>query len=134
LRTDAPVLLTVAGAPAIEAFGEPLDGPVAADPAVAPGIRVRAPEQGVTVSSPVVVSGESTTFEGNVQWEARRGAEVVDAGFTTGGSMGEFAPFEVSIQLPPGDYTIAFWEDNAAGGTEGLARRLSPVYVDVTVE
>jgi hypothetical protein len=134
LRTQLPVLVTVGGAPAGEAFNQPLDGPVMADPAVAPGIRVAAPEQGATVSGPVLVTGESTSFEGTLVWEAWRDGEPVRQGFTTGGSMGTFAPFEFSVDLPAGTYTIAVWEENAAGDAEGLARRLSPVYLDVTVE
>jgi len=38
------------------------------------------------------------------------------------------------MKLPPGDYTIAMWEENLAGDAEGLAMRLSPVYLDITVE
>ena len=134
LRSDAPVLLTVGGEPASEAFGVPLDGPVQADPSVAPGIRVSSPEQGATVNGTVVVTGESTSNEGTVRWAAEQDGEVVKDGFTTGGSMGDFADFEVDIGLAPGDYTIRLWEDNAAGDAEGLAARLSPVYLDITVE
>jgi hypothetical protein len=134
LRSDAPVLLTVAGEPAAEAFGVRLDGPIQADPSVAPGIRVSSPEQGATVSSPVVVTGESTSNEGTVLWAAERDGEVVDQAFGMGGSMGEFAEFELSIDLAPGDYTITLWEENTAGDAEGLAARLSPVYLDLTVE
>jgi hypothetical protein len=134
LRSDAPVLLTVGGEPASEAFGVPLDGPVQADRSVAPGIRVSSPQQGATLSSPVVVAGESTSNEGTVLWAAERDGKVVKEDFTTGGSMGDFAEFEVSIDLPPGDYTIRLWEENAAGDAEGLAARLSPVYLDLTVE
>lgn len=134
LRTELPVRITVNGEPADEAFSQPLDGALAADPSVAPGIRVTSPEQGATVSSPVVVSGESTSFEGNVVWQVWRDGDPVQQGFTTGGSMGAFAPFEFSVDLPRGGYTIAMWEENAAGDAEGLARRLSPVYLDVTVQ
>jgi hypothetical protein len=134
LRSDAPVLLTVAGEPAGEAFGVRLDGPIRADPSVAPGIRVSSPEQGGTVNGTVVVTGESTSNEGTVLWAAEQDGEVVKWGSTTGGSMGDFAEFKVDIGLAPGDYTITLWEENAAGEAEGLAARLSPVYLDVTVE
>jgi hypothetical protein len=133
LRTDLPVLVTVDGEAADQAFGKPLDNPVTPDPSVAPAIRIESPEQQATVGSPVVVTGESTSFEGTLQWAAMRDGEVVDEGFTMGGSMGEFAPFELRVKLEPGSYTIAVWEDNAAGESEGLAPRLNPAYLAVTV-
>jgi hypothetical protein len=134
LRTDLPVLVTVDGAPADRAFDKRLDNPVTADPSVAPAIRIESPEQRAAVGSPVVVKGTSTSFEGNLQWAALQDGEVVDEGFTMGGSMGEYAPFELSVELEPGTYTIAMWEENAAGGSEGLASRLNPAYLDLTVE
>lgn len=134
LRTADPVLITVDGEPADTAFGVPLDGPVAADWSVVSGIRPQTPAQGATVSSPVEVTGESTTFEGNIVWQVERDGGVVDHGVTMGGANGEYAPYSFAVDLAPGDYMLKLWEGNPAGGREGLAPELSVVYVDFTVE
>jgi len=134
LRSWDPVLITVNGEPADEAFGVPLDGPVAADWSVVTGIRPQTPAQGATVTSPVEVSGESTAFEGTINWQVEQDGAVVDEGFTTGGSMGEYAPYAFTIELPPGAYTLKLWEENPSGGQEGLAPQTSLVYLDFTVE
>lgn len=73
--------------------------------AVTDQIRPTGPESGATVSSPVALSGTSTAFEGTVQVavHARRSGEPLGTGFVTGGSMGEFGPFEGSLEFASPD-------------------------------
>jgi hypothetical protein len=137
LRTDDPVLITVDGEPATEVFGTPVDGPVAADPAMrsnADWIRPESPAQRATVTGPVTVTGESAVFEGSFVWEVWSDGEIVEEGFTSGGGIGAPMEFEFTVDLPPGDYTIGMYVANMAGSAEGLSLKLAPTYLDVTVE
>ena len=56
--------------------------------------------------SPLTVEGRGNTFEGNVQWQVLSGDDVVDKGFETAGTMGDFRPFSFTVDLEPGDYTV----------------------------
>ncbi|HYJ69121.1 MAG TPA: Gmad2 immunoglobulin-like domain-containing protein [Nocardioidaceae bacterium] len=134
LRTDDPVLLTVNGEAADEAFGYPLSGPLEADWSLVSGIRPTSPSQGETVSSPVSITGESSTFEGNVLWQITSDDRVAKKGYTTGGAFGLYDTYTIKAALPPGDYTVKLWEPNAASGNEAWTDELSVVYVDFTVE
>lgn len=98
-----------------------LDGavlrPVAADPAALSPIIIESPTDGATVSSPVTVSGTSDTFEANVVWEVvSDDAGVAKGGHTMGGTMGERAPFEFTVDLPPGNYTARAYAENMETG------------------
>ena len=93
--------------------------PVAADPAALSPIVIESPSDGAAVSSPVTISGTSDTFEANVVWEVTSidAGGVGKGGTTMGGSYGERAPFEFTVQLPPGSYTArAYAEDMETGG------------------
>ena len=103
-----PVQLTVDGSP---------DGrPVSADPGALSPVVIDSPDNGTLVSSPVRVTGTSDTFEANVQWQVRRDGEVVDEGFTSGGTMGERGPFQFTVDLPPGTYTARAYATSAEDG------------------
>ncbi|MDQ3103644.1 MAG: Gmad2 immunoglobulin-like domain-containing protein [Actinomycetota bacterium] len=91
-------------------------GPVKADPEVLSPVLIESPADEATVSSPVRVSGTSDTFEANVQWEVRRDGEVVDAGFTSGGTMGERGPFRFTVDLPPATYTVRAYATSPEDG------------------
>jgi hypothetical protein len=134
LRTNDPVLITTNGEPADEAFEVPLDGPVDADWSLVAGIRPTSPSPGETVGSPVAITGESSTYEGNVSWQITSNDRVVKKGFTMGGAYGLYDTFTIEADLPPGDYTVKLWEPNAASGKEAWTDELSVVYVDFTVE
>jgi hypothetical protein len=133
LRTEDPVQITIEGTPATEAFGVPLSGPLPADWSLVFGIRPDTPAQGETVSSPVQVSGESSTWEATVQYAVLQSGEVVDEGFTTGGAF-THEPYSFRLDLPPGDYTLKLWEDNVATGPEAWTRQIALVLTDFTVE
>lgn len=92
--------------------------PVAADPGALAPIIIESPTDGGTVSSPVTISGTSDTFEANVVWEVEsEDTSFTEAGTTMGGSYGERAPFEFTVDLEPGTYTArAYAEDMETGG------------------
>ncbi len=91
---------------------------VVADPNALSPIIVESPADGGTVSSPVTISGSSDTFEANVVWEVESDdAGVARGGHTMGGTLGERAPFEFTVDLEPGTYTArAYAEDMETGG------------------
>jgi Immunoglobulin-like domain of bacterial spore germination/Sporulation and spore germination len=134
LRTEDPVRITIDGEPAGEAFDIRLPDRIDVDAALIDGIRLEQPEQEATLASPVVVSGESTAFEGTISWSVTETGRQVRRSFTTGGANGKYAPFEFEIELPPGSYTLKLWAPNVASGAEAWTDELSVVYVDFTVE
>lgn len=96
-----------------------------ADPIEVMGlVNITAPEQGSTVSGDTLeASGVGSSFEANLQWEIRRGDDVVLDGFATAeGWMDRLYPWETSIDvtgLEPGDYTFVARTDDPSGGAEG---------------
>jgi len=92
--------------------------PVVADPAALSPISIESPTDGATVSSPVTISGTSDTFEATVVWQVvSEDTSFTEAGSTMGGTMGERAPFEFTVDLEPGTYTArAYAEDMETGG------------------
>jgi hypothetical protein len=68
-------------------------------------IDLVSPEPGDRISSPVSVSGTSTAFEAQVNWEVRQDGQgfgqKLGEGFFMGGSMGEFGPFNAQLSFTP---------------------------------
>jgi hypothetical protein len=64
-------------------------------------IRVDEPSAGAVVSSPLRVTGTSTAFEGVVTVDVRENAaqNPIGHGFVMGGSMGEMAPFDGTVEF-----------------------------------
>jgi len=117
LWSSDPVAVTVDGEPARGIWMDRLSGPVKADPNALSPILIDSFADGDAVHSPVRVTGTSDTFEANVQWQVRRDGEVVDEGFTSGGTMGERGPFRFTVALPPGDYTVRAYVTSAEDGS-----------------
>ncbi len=79
-------------------------------------VWVLAPEQGSTVSSPVVVRVYGTGFEGNVPLKVfRGGTEVASTAVTT--MMGGFATAQTTVSLPAGSYELRAYNDNGRDAT-----------------
>ena len=73
-------------------------GQVLTIPADHPPIVVAAPVWNADAPSPLTVSGQSDTFEGNVQIRVYDSAyRVVGTGIATGGSMGTYGNFSANI-------------------------------------
>lgn len=79
-------------------------------------VWVLAPEEGTTVSSPVVVRVYGTGFEGNVPLKVfRGGTEVASTTVTT--MMGGFTTAQTTITLPAGSYELRAYNDNGRDAT-----------------
>lgn len=136
LGTQDPVEIWVKGKPADQAFGVQLKNEgtdtyrtQSARWSWVEGIRPETPWQGQVTRSPVTVSGESSTNEGNVRWEITRDGQRVRQGSTMGGGApAEYLPYRFQVELPPGDYTLKLWEPNAASGPEAWADELFVTY------
>lgn len=117
LDTADPLVITRDGTRVESVLAEPVSGISQPDPYALAPVQIESPAQGETVSSPVTVSGQSATFEGNVVWRVKQDGDVVEHGFTTSqGASGVFGPFEFSVDLPPGDYTVEAYEESAENG------------------
>lgn len=93
-------------------------GQVLTIPGDHPAIQITAPAWGADAPSPLTVSGESTTFEGNVQIRVVDSAyRVVGSGFATGGSMGTYANFSAAIT-----YTVPFTQPGIVEAYETSAK------------
>ncbi len=81
-----------------------------------PSIQITSPAALAAISSPVMLSGQSTAFEATVNVEIRQDDTLVPLGedFVMGGSMGDLGPFSkaVSFNVP-----------SAAGGAVVLETR-----------
>lgn len=95
------------------------------------------PAAGATVAGPVItVRGEGTAFEATLDWRVvEAGTEtVVEEGFTMAGANGEIGPFEFTVPLGPGEYTVEIWEPDVSDGESGLGPYVNLVRSTFTVE
>ena len=109
-------------------------GQVLTIPDERPAISIAAPAWDANAPSPLTVSGESTTFEGNVQLRVYDNAyRVVGSGFATGGSMGVYGNFTATLT-----YTVPFTQPGVVEAYEvsakdGSATRQADVRVRLTL-
>jgi hypothetical protein len=80
-------------------------------------IWLLAPTEGATTSSPVVIKGYGTAFEGTISWDVTKDGAKVAEGTTQGGSNGEFGEFSDTVDLDPGTYEIRAFESSAEDGS-----------------
>ncbi len=107
----------------------PTPAPTSTAPATSGFNTVLAPIEGATVAGPkVVVSGTGTAFEALLEWEVLRAGttEVVAAGTTEGGSMGDIGPWSFTVDLTPGWYTAQVWTPNMAGEAAAGSKDAAP--------
>jgi hypothetical protein len=95
--------------------------------AVAP-IWVIEPQNGARTSpGRVRVTGVGTAFEGVLRWEARAvSGRVVDEGVARAGSGAAREPFDFTISLPRGRYTITVYAPDASDGESPEGPRQYP--------
>jgi len=90
-------------------------------------IMIEQPSPGAEVTNPLVVRGESNTFEATVRYAITSGdndGELMTEGFTTAtGGNGTWGTFEVAVDVSdfPSDYqpgpgAIIMWEDSPRDG------------------
>ena len=111
--------------------GEPIDNiwgnvDVSAPVGRAPQLEVRQlvqinnPGEGALVGRSFTVDGDAAVFEATVLWQILDDAgNEVQSGFTTAEACCEFSPFEFSVELEPGTYTVLVSESDPSGGAEG---------------
>ncbi len=96
-------------------------------PDVRARIMVEEPSPGTEVTDPLVIRGESNTFEGTVRYAVTGGGGdgiVLTEGFTTAtAGMGTWGTFEVALDLAdlsadyvPGPGSVILWEDDPRPG------------------
>lgn len=120
---DGEVTLQIDGQEVREMWGAvSWDGPIVreAPEEVRMLLQLDHPRQGASVTSPVEISGDAAAFEAHVPWRVldSSGAEVA-SGFTMTGEGGVFSPFSFTVDLQPGEYTVAIIEDDASDGEAG---------------
>ena len=81
-------------------------------------IFVRTPARDSTVSSPVHVAGTANTFEATFQLEIHAGQKLVRTQTITATSgSGTRGTWSVTLDLPPGEVTLVFYEASAEDGS-----------------
>ena len=116
-QSSGPVTVLVDGAPA-DAWGAvALGEPMSRDAGARAPLWLDGPPEGAVVpAGDVTVTGQADVFEGNVVWEVRDGSGTVVAdGFTTA-AMGEFVPFEFTVPLTPGNYSVSVHSPDVSDG------------------
>jgi hypothetical protein len=120
LGTTDPVRLLVAGAQVPRLWNDGVDTGVPVTRADPLGVRVLVgidePGEGASLTSPVTISGEAAVFEATLLWEVRRGGEVVRSGAVSTAEGQRFAPYSLSVALPPGEYELRVAEDDPSDG------------------
>ena len=79
------------------------------------------PVDGAVVTGPTVtITGEATAFEGTLSWvvypEDGSLEDPAKQGSTMTGANGEVGPFETTVDLEPGTWTVAVFESSAMDG------------------
>jgi germination protein M len=98
-------------------------------PEVRASIMIEQPSPGAEVANPLVIRGESNTFEATVRYAITSGGgdgALMTEGFTTAtGGNGTWGMFEVVVDLSdfpaayqPGPGAIIMWEDSPRDGTQ----------------
>lgn len=96
--------------------------------AVRARIMIEEPSPGAEITTPLVIRGESNTFEGTVRYAVVGGGGdglVLTDGFTTAtAGNGRWGTFEVDVDVPtfppeyqPGPGAIIMWEDSPRDGS-----------------
>lgn len=118
------------------AWGVPVGKPMAREATARAPIWVDSPTQGATVKASggkVKITGTANVFEGNVMIEVRdsAGREVAKANGTA--AMGTYEPFDVSVTLKPGTYTLTAYEPDMSDGESPEGPKMFPVTTTFTV-
>lgn len=99
----------------------PVDEPTPGQSATNGTTVLTSPVDGAVVAGPTVtIKGEATAFEGTLSWVVYpEGGSLEDPakqGSTMTGANGEIGPFETTVDLEPGTWTVAVFESSAMDG------------------
>lgn len=97
-------------------------GELLAIPSAFAPIRLTSPQPGATIISPVTISGDSNTFEGQVAVRVLDSRwRVIGEGMGIGGGLGVYAPFSVVVPFTPahGEWgVVEAWWNRPRDGAE----------------
>lgn len=125
---------TASAEPTPEPTSSATTEPGAEGPAVNGPNSITSPLAGEEVTSPVTARGEGTAFEATLLYAVvADGGDVVAEGFTMAGANGEVGPWEITLDLGPGDYTLRVWEPDMSEGDAGTGGERNLVEVSFTV-
>ena len=117
----ASVLATIEGEPASWghlSWDEPIGRDEPLDVRLLVGIN--SPGEWETVTSPVRLSGEANVFEATLPWIVMTmDGATVQEGFVNTREGQTFAPWELTLTLPPGSYVLEVYESDPSGGLSG---------------
>lgn len=83
-------------------------------------VQLDVPAEGEEFAAGAVeISGEAAAFEANVPWRITDGGTEVESGSTLSSAGQEFAPFQFTVELEPGEYVVKITEDDPSGGAGG---------------
>ncbi|HHU38556.1 MAG TPA: hypothetical protein GXZ45_04640 [Propionibacterium sp.] len=72
------------------------------------------------MTSPVRLSGEANVFEATLPWIVMTmDGATVQEGFVNTREGQTFAPWELTLTLPPGSYVLEVYESDPSGGLSG---------------
>lgn len=80
-------------------------------------VQISSPTDGQTLpAGTVTVTGVAAAFEATVSWELLVGGDaVVQSGFATAAECCKLAPYEFTVQLEPGRYTLVVHDTDESG-------------------
>lgn len=119
--SDAPVRFLHDGEPVDRLLEVDTTAPVArlsSDSVLSP-VSIATPGDDARLPTRFDVTGEASTFEGNVVWELKRGATVVRSGYTTTKESGVQSPYAFQVSAEPGDYLLVVHDTDESDG-EGV--------------
>jgi hypothetical protein len=130
-----PVRILVDGRAGYNAWGAVRLGvPMTRDTALAAPVWLETPSQGAQVAGRVNITGYGSAFEGNLLWEVTRGSgTVVKSGQVQVSGDATPKAFAVTVDLPPGTYTVSVWGNDPSGGANPDGPRLNLDTKDFTV-
>ncbi len=124
-QPEAGVALLIEGAAPGDLWGavrwdEPV---VRADPLdVRFSFQLDVPAEGeVFPAGMVTISGEAAAYEAHVPWRITADGVEMLSGYTMTSSGSQFAPFQFTVELQPGEYVVAIIEEQGATGDEAGA-------------
>jgi hypothetical protein len=79
-------------------------------------VQIDRPADGTSTTSPLTVDGEAAVFEATVHWSVESGGKVLRTGVAATAEGQVFSPFQFSLALPPGRYTVRISEDDPSDG------------------
>jgi hypothetical protein len=79
-------------------------------------VQINNPTEGMSLTSPVEITGEAALFEAEYEWRIEQDGVVVDEGFGQSEAGQTFAPFSFEAELEPGEYEVIVTASDPSDG------------------